>query len=366
MRMDVCLGGTFNRIHAGHLSMLDLAFRLGGRVYIGLTSDGMAGRTRERVLPYGARLRALSGACRRFGDNFEVMELDDPFGYSTVLRGLRGIVVSEATTFRVQEINRIRSEKGFPPLLTYVVPMIRSFNGLPLSSTRVMSGECDSRGRLLHPLRVGIGSRNGTKVGAVRDAFALYAREIGDARFSACKPRSGVPEQPFDTETIRGALARARDARRENDLGVGIEAGLFSSKELDAVLDVQYCVIVDRVGRVTGGHGMGFAYPPQVLDDVARGMTIGDIMSRISGIKDIGTKRGAIGYLSHGKMSRRELTAQAVLSALIPRINPALYSEAWRLPAQNGARGEARKGSGGHATTRKTGEASDGSAEGEI
>lgn len=325
MKGDVCLGGTFNSIHAGHLSMLKQAFSLGGRVFIGLTSDEMASASRLSVIPYDRRRRKLEVACSRLGRRFEIMELHDPYGYSTLLRGLEGIVVSEATGFRVAEINRIREEKGFRPLAQYVVPIVRSFNGLPLSSTRVMSGECDRNGRLLHPVIVGIGSRNRNKTAAVKNAFALYSKQIGQTSFRAYQPVSNVPEQPFGSETIEGAISRANDSLRSNDLGIGIEAGLFSVDKLKAVFDVQYCVIIDRTGRITSGHGMGFSYPSSVLDEVAKGRTIGDIMSSVSGIGDIGRKAGAIGYLSHGKVGRKELTLQAVISALIPRLNPVLY-----------------------------------------
>ena len=307
--------------------MLRLAFEIGSMVYIGLTSDRMAAESRKKVMPYRTRLAALRRKCSRFGTNFEISELDDPYGYSTRVESLRGIVVSEATSFRVPEINRIRGAAGFAPLESHVVPLIRSFNGLPLSSTRILSGECDTRGRLLAPLRVGVGSRNRVKVMAVRDAFTLFGKEIGRARFTACECGTGVPEQPVEGETQRGAVERARNSIRENDLGIGIEAGLFESKELGAVYDVQYCVIIDRAGRMTSGHGMGFAYPPSVIRDVAGGESIGTVMSRISGISDVGRKRGAIGYLSKGKISRRQLTVQAVIAALIPRINPSLYQD---------------------------------------
>lgn len=326
MKGGVCLGGTFNRIHSGHISMLKLAFSIGPRVYIGLTSDAMASKSRKNVAPYEVRKKKLESKCHSFGTLFEIMELNDAYGYSTRLRELKGIVVSEATNFRVAEINRIRESKGFKPLASYVVPIIRSFNGLPLSSTRVISGDCDRNGKLLHPMRVGIGSRNASKISAVKKAFALYGKEIGQATFRTYEPLSNVPEQPFGTETIDGALSRARDSLRTNDLGIGIEAGLFSIEQLKAVFDVQYCVIIDRAGRITSGHGMGFSYPSSVLDEVAKGRTIGDIMSSVSGIKDIGSKKGAIGYLSLGRIGRRDLTVQAVLSALIPRLNPQLYS----------------------------------------
>jgi len=38
---------------------------------------------------------------------------------------------------------------------------------------------------------------------------------------------------------------------------------------------------------------------------------------------------GAIGYLTKGKILREDLTVQAVISALIPRLNRRLYINSW-------------------------------------
>jgi non-canonical (house-cleaning) NTP pyrophosphatase len=48
-------------------------------------------------------------------------------------------------------------------------------------------------------------------------------------------------------------------------------------------------------------------------------------MEVATGIEDIGEKMGAVGYLTKGKLNREELTEQAVLMALVPRIRKELY-----------------------------------------
>nr|BAL59131.1 hypothetical protein HGMM_OP3C286 [Candidatus Acetothermum autotrophicum] len=52
---------------------------------------------------------------------------------------------------------------------------------------------------------------------------------------------------------------------------------------------------------------------------------MGDVMSELAGIEKLGHKIGAIGYLSKGVLTREQLTEQAVLMALIPRLRPELY-----------------------------------------
>ena len=170
-------------------------------------------------------------------------------------------------------------------------------------------------------MKVVVGTNNPVKVSAVKNVFGrLYDNVTVEGR----KVGSGVPPQPFGSETILGAINRAKNAFRtgDYDYGVGIEAGLSDVEGY--VLDVQFCAIVDRVG-ITIGCGSGFQYPPAVLSEVLTGREVGDVMSELTGIEELGKKMGAIGYLSHGMLDRTQLTEQSVLMALIPRLNPKLY-----------------------------------------
>ena len=163
------------------------------------------------------------------------------------------------------------------------------------------------------------------KVAAVE---AVFTRAFGpelEVEARAVAVESGVPAEPFGEEIARGALQRARQALQEADYGVGIEAGLVWNEVLQTYFDVQFCVIIDRSGRVTAGHGPGFVYPPMVLAEVKRGRAVGEVMAELTGIPEIGRREGSVGYLSKGLITRRELTEQAVLAALIPRLRPELY-----------------------------------------
>ncbi|HMK48007.1 MAG TPA: inosine/xanthosine triphosphatase [Methanocella sp.] len=170
-------------------------------------------------------------------------------------------------------------------------------------------------------MKVAVGTTNPVKVDAVRNVFGrLYDDVVVEGR----KVGSGVPDQPVGIETIQGAINRASHAYRigEYDYGVGIEAGLTDVEGY--TLDVQFCAVADRE-TITIGCGSGFQYPPVVIAGVLAGREVGDVMSDLTGIEDIGKKTGAIGYLSHGMLNRTQLTEQSVLMALIPRINPKLY-----------------------------------------
>lgn len=174
-------------------------------------------------------------------------------------------------------------------------------------------------------MRVHVGSSNPIKREAVRRVFArVFPHEELEVRL--VEVSTGAPPQPFNDEVAQGALERARQALKDADYGVGIEAGLIWNETLKCYLDVQFCAVIDREGVLTVGHGSGFVYPESVIEAVRAGKTVGEAMSELTGIEKIGHRIGAIGYLSKGLLERRQLTEQAVLMALLPRIRPELYN----------------------------------------
>lgn len=153
----------------------------------------------------------------------------------------------------------------------------------------------------------------------------VFKRALGPTEVRLISVESSVPLQPFNDDTAKGACERAKKALLNADFGVGIEAGLIWHKELKLYFDVQFCAIVSQDGKLTIGHGSGFVYPPKVIEKVLAGRPVGDVMSELTGIEKLGHKIGAIGYLSKNLLTREQLTEQAVLMALIPRLRPELY-----------------------------------------
>jgi inosine/xanthosine triphosphatase len=83
--------------------------------------------------------------------------------------------------------------------------------------------------------------------------------------------------------------------------------------------------VVDRAGRLTYGHGPGFAHAPSVVDRLRKGASVGEVMDELAVAEDIGRKEGAVGFLSRGHMTRTQLTEPAVLMAFLPRLRAELY-----------------------------------------
>ncbi len=323
--MRVAMGGTFDLLHDGHKALLSAAFALRPeRVLIGITTDRFARESRSEVNPYATRERNLGRYLRARGwRGFDLEPIDDVFGPADDRPELDVLVVSADRAHVGKDLNDARMRKGLRPLEVRAVPMVLAQDGLPIQSRRIRAGTIDRHGRCLSPLRVHVGTDNPVKVRAVRNVFAdVFVR----VHVKAVPVPTGVPEQPIDHQAPVGAMNRARSALGDGDFGVGIEAGLIWDASVGDYLDVQYCAVVDRAGRVTLGHGPGFEYPRAVVDRVRAGKTVSEAMAELTGIRDIGTKHGAIGYLTGRRMDRDTLTEAAVLMAMVPRIRQDLYS----------------------------------------
>ncbi len=151
--MKVALGGTFDPIHDGHRKLFARAFELGD-VTVGLTSDELAGRTRDEprpVRPFGARLADLEAELADFADEYdreyEVRQLGEPTGIATEPQ-FDVLIVSPETEAGGHQINELRRGNGDDPLEVEVVDHVRAEDGDIISSTRVVRGEIDEHGNV--------------------------------------------------------------------------------------------------------------------------------------------------------------------------------------------------------------------------
>lgn len=327
--MRVVLGGTFSPLHKGHKALFQRAFTLaaGGVVIVGLTSDSMAQGERKRdVEPYSERKLMLESYLRSMaekypGTTFETIEINEVFNVSiTREREADVLVVSEGKKRIAEETNEHRKSHGMPPLEIDVVPYVLAQDGLPIKATRIATRKLDAEGRLLGKVEVAVGTGNDVKCRAVKNIFKKIYNNLEVLKYPVS---SSVPAQPWGIDTILGAKNRAAaalEAHTTAHFGVGIEAGLFPDERTQKHFDVQYCAIQDRGGRITIGHGPGFYYPPEVVERLKMGESVGEAMAGITGVQNIGHKQGAIGYLTREILTREALTEQAVLMAMVPRL----------------------------------------------
>ena len=149
--VHVALGGTFEIVHKGHRTLLAAAFDIGDRVQIGLTSDRLANSSRSRrVHPYEEREEALRAYIDRTypGSDYTIEMIDDRFGPAIHLEDLDVLVVSVNTHPTGIELNNVRKGRGLRPLELVAIPPVLADDGVLISSTRVMAGECDADGHV--------------------------------------------------------------------------------------------------------------------------------------------------------------------------------------------------------------------------
>jgi inosine/xanthosine triphosphatase len=138
---------------------------------------------------------------------------------------------------------------------------------------------------------------------------------------------SGVSDQPCSSdETLLGALQRAEAARQADataDYWVGIEGGVESHGEELAAFAWIAILSRQQCGKARTGT---FYLPPAVTALVRQGKELGeadDIVFQKSNSKQ---QNGAIGILTGDVIDRAQLYEQAVILALVPFKNQALYA----------------------------------------
>ena len=148
----VCLGGTFDILHAGHARLLEAALAEGETLVIGLASDKFAASRRpsgRELAPYGEREAALRKwfAARGALERIEIVPLVEEWGPAAEGVDIDGIVVSEGTRDAAGRLNALRTARGLSPLEIIEVPHLLVEDGLPLSASRIRAGMVDTEGR---------------------------------------------------------------------------------------------------------------------------------------------------------------------------------------------------------------------------
>lgn len=176
-------------------------------------------------------------------------------------------------------------------------------------------------------MKVLVGSHNPVKIGAVEDVFTAHFEAPTVVGMDV---DSGVPAQPVGDETFAGAQQRALSLVRRNaeeGLGaafcVGLEGGITLLADRWWAFGV--ICLADSAGRCGFGVSPLFELPPGIEKSLLGGEELGHVIDRLSGDQGSKQKGGAISFLTHGRVTRRQLYAQGLTMALVPFLNPELY-----------------------------------------
>lgn len=140
---------------------------------------------------------------------------------------------------------------------------------------------------------------NPAKIQAILQAFHEIFGE-GSCHIASVAVESGVPEQPFGSEETRaGARNRVANARR-------------------LLPEADFWVVIENTSQRGEARSATLPLPAVILQKVREGEALGPVMSRYTGIDEIGRKEGAIGVFTAWKLTRASVYHQAVILALSP------------------------------------------------
>lgn len=150
-------------------------------------------------------------------------------------------------------------------------------------------------------MRIIIGSKNPTKIAAVKNSF----RDHHGAEFHALDVPSGVSEQPFsDEETIKGAVNRAVRALQQGDgdIGIGLEGGVHETSHGLLLCNWGALATTDMEPIIAGGAR--FLLPEEVAARLRAGEELGPVMDDYAKKKNVSKQEGAVGIFTNGLVNR--------------------------------------------------------------
>ena len=171
-----------------------------------------------------------------------------------------------------------------------------------------------------------VASTNPVKIEAAQIGFAkMFPNESFDVQ--GISAPSEVSEQPMSSdETLIGATNRAHNVSKlapEADYWIGIEGGI---EDVNEELEVfAWVVVKSKDGKIGKGKTGSFFLPQKIAELVCQGVELGEADDIVFGRTNSKQTNGAIGILTDDVITRTTYYVPAVVMALIPFKNEALY-----------------------------------------
>jgi inosine/xanthosine triphosphatase len=174
-------------------------------------------------------------------------------------------------------------------------------------------------------MKVAVGSKNPTKINAVKIAFeTVFPGE--EIIVEGVSVPSGVSDQPMsDKEAIRGARNRAKRSMKKikADFGVGLEGGM--QKVNKEWFTSGWAVVINREGIIGIGSSISMIIPPKLLELILDGKELGhanDIVFKQTNSKHAS---GHFGIMTNDAITRTNAYRDGVFSALGRFLHPEVF-----------------------------------------
>ena len=174
-------------------------------------------------------------------------------------------------------------------------------------------------------IRVLITSKNPVKIRATKDSFSSFYTNASYYTFEVkgCDLTDGnLTSQPIgEHETSEASRMRVKCARilkPDFNYYVGIEGGIVLKS--DKIARIIVYTTIGNHDYIETVRGCEIPLPIDWFNALAenKGIELGDIVTKISGIDNIKQKQGAVGFLTNNVLKRVDILKHSVAMALIP------------------------------------------------
>ncbi len=177
-------------------------------------------------------------------------------------------------------------------------------------------------------MKVGIGSKNKTKINAVTELLKDYPM-FDSAEIIPLDVKIDQFGHPKSLEEIvNGAINRAKHAYVGNDFGFGLESGLMRVPQTKSgYMEVTVCAIYDGK-QIHMGLSQACEWPKKAIDAILNKGMDGSQAMKAAGFTEhekLGEHEGLVGIFTKGRTNRTEYNKTAIVMALMHLENPEHY-----------------------------------------
>lgn len=177
-------------------------------------------------------------------------------------------------------------------------------------------------------MKVLIGTKNPGKIKGAINALEKYFENV---EVEGIAVSSNVSEQPLNDETYQGAENRVNNlidyAKKNNinaDMFLAIESGIVNTFNDWSITNV--AIIKDNQGNKSFGTSASFPVPPRLVQNILD-TDLGKVMDTLFTKDNLHNGTGGVGLLTHGVITRIDLTEQAFVMALTKFINGDIWKD---------------------------------------